>query len=192
MNIDRREFLKLGGVAAATFVAEKAFGSITKPEIATAEEQHWADKFIWVSPEGGIPEVGSIFGGLIEPGKTAVLVASQLRFDGIDPISESKLWIPGRKDHPVVILMTGSSQGPVTRTLTDMPTKGAWCGVFLNPDGASTLTDAQMQEAMSIRIARLRDPNLNNCTPGVGCQGPVEYVIIDGNGVVTDHGARVR
>ncbi len=195
-NINRRELL-IGGAAltGATLIGEK----FLQTRESFAQEMHWADNFIWVAPDGGIPGPESsldgkfgVFDALINPGETGVGVFSQFSYPQEDPFTGKPLFIPGRENHPLVVVATGSRDGVVNRLFGDMPVKGGWFGKFLNPGGATSLSDAQLYEAVSVRIAALRNPRLNNCAVGVGCQGPIEYVVIDSAGAVSDHGVRRR
>lgn len=193
--LSRRQFLRRGveTAAAVTVVA------ITLPEvkITEAQEPHWADKFIWVAPEGGLPEAPSTPDGLGElgvilgPNQSGIGVFSQFEYDKPDPmkLNRENLFVPGREGHPVVCLIKGKKDEETRLTLRKMPVKGGWFGVFVNPRN-EPLSDTEAWEAVRVRIGKLRDPRLNNCKPGVGCQGPVEYVTIDTDESVSDHGYR--
>lgn len=189
-GLDRKTFLK------ASF-ATLALIDYSRPAVARAEvnaqEPHWANKFIWVS-EGGVPEAALTpdgkfgeFVAIIEPGKTGVGVFSQFIYDAADPITGQQMVIPGRENHPIVVAVSSHPNQTVERHFGNMPVRGGWFAVIENPGGVAKLSDAQLAEVVTVRKLALADPAKDNCIPGVGCQGPIEHVIIGWAGDVTEH-----
>lgn len=183
---------------AATAVAAAAIVAEAPRVLAQATEPSWEQKFVWVAPEGGVPETPyspdgkfGTFPAVLEPGQVGVGVFSQFIYDRDDPITGSQMQIPGRENHPVVVVVSSNPNGTVAREFHNMPVKGGWFGLVQNPSGGA----ATVQEANQVvlgQIAALRNPALNNCAPGVGCQGPIEYIVIGPDGDVTDHGYRTK
>lgn len=191
--MNRRELIR-GVAAAAAVVAAEA----PRVVLAQAGEPSWEQEFVWVAPEGGVPQTATsedgkfgTFAALLQPGQVGVGVFSQFIYDRDDPVTGKQTQIPGRENHPVVVVVSSNPNGPVAREFHNMPVKGGWFGLVQNPSGGEVTTQEAFQVVLG-QIAALRKPELNNCVPSVGCQGPVEYIVIGPDGDVTDHGYRTK
>ena len=111
---------------------------------------------------------------VIPAGHTAIMVSSQYLYNGSDPFNNGEqLKVSGEENVATVTVMQGDNDKTVVRQFDYMAVNGNFLGIVHH--------DASYQEAWDAFIyhtEQLRDPKLNNCTPGVGCTGIINWVLL--------------